>query len=391
MGYKVLDLFAGAGGMSLGFSDAGFDVAAAIEIDKDAVKTHSRNFPKTSIIQEDIRHLNPSDIYSKEEFDVIIGGPPCQGFSTIGRPKIASLVKQGIWNHMKVSIPRFIDDPRNILYKKFVEFVRELKPSFFLMENVPGVLSYKNGEIAKQINTDFNKLKYKSDLKLELAAHYGVPQLRKRLFFIGNNLGFTNKFPDPKFFPKKTPMRLRDNYGLIKPKNFVTVGEAILDLPEIKNCRGAEEMEYVKDPRNDYQVKMRMNSKQAYNHVSRCTNNRDLRAFKALKQGQVYKDLPQEIKDSLPFRQDIFQDKFKRLDSQKPSWTLVAHLYKDGYMYIHPFQDRSITVREAARLQSFPDSFVFKCSRTAQFKQVGNAVPPLLAQAIADEIKKALI
>jgi len=390
MTYNVLDLFAGAGGMSLGFSTSGFSIEAAIEIDKRAAETHQTNFPGSNVYQSDINDINPTSHFSKEQFDVIIGGPPCQGFSTIGRPKIASLKRREHQQNKIDNLPKFIDDPRNILYKKFVEFVDKLKPNVFVMENVQGLMSFKNGRILHQILHDFKGIGYNINYKILLAASFGVPQLRKRIIFIGNRLDIENLFPVENHSSKNGNPNSINSVDNIPRNPYVTIGDAILDLPEIDNCSGSEEMDYTKQPTSKYQKLMRQGSSRVYNHVSRCTNERDIRAFKALKEGQKYKDLPQEIKDSLPFRQDIFQDKFKRLDRRKPSWTIVAHLYKDGYMYIHPTQNRSITVREAARIQSFPDRFIFKGSRTAQFKQVGNAVPPLMAQAIAESVLKML-
>lgn len=389
MSYEILDLFSGAGGLSFGFQNAGFRIKNAIEVDKDAVKTHEYNFPDTDVFQFDITQMDPKEHFKEGDFDVIIGGPPCQGFSNIGRPKIASLVRNGTWGHMKISNPRFIDDPRNNLYRKFVEFVDVLQPSFFVVENVRGLLSYKKGNFAKQILEDFQKINYETQMQLVVAADYGVPQMRQRLFIVGTNRNLPFNFPTPRYFAGNSSNS--NNDGNSTPlTTYISLGSAILDLPEIDNGCGDEEMGYTKKPETKYQQIMRQYSKKVRNHVSRRTNERDLKAFKALKEGQIYRDLPQNIKDSLPYRQDIFKDKFRKLNSKKPSWTIVAHLYKDGNMFIHPKQARSITVREAARIQSFPDSFIFQGSRTAQFKQVGNAVPPLMAQAMAEEILKGL-
>ncbi len=382
----VIDLFSGPGGLSLGFQQAGFRITTAIDNEVHCCHTHEHNFPKTLVINKDIGELDPKTCEPQDP-DVIIGGPPCQGFSSIGRTKIASLIREGTWK-LTDSRSRFIDDPRNVLYKHFIRFVDALKPSFFLMENVPGMMSYANGEIVRQIIQDFTKIGYKTDAEVLTASNYGVPQVRKRIFFLGNRLDLPNKFPEITHSDSKQ-MRLDGTF----PKAVVTVGEAIMDLPKIPAGGGAEEMDYtipLKDVKIEYVILMRKNSTKVYNNKARTINERDAIVFPYFEEGMWFKDLPPHIMNMLPYRKDIFHDKLKRLDRSKPSWTVVAHLYKDGYMYIHPTQTRTITVREAARLQSFPDRFRFMGARVHQFKQVGNAVPPLLAKAIASEILRSL-
>jgi len=408
--FTVIDLFAAPGGLSLGFDMAGFRVLAGVDIDPKGMETYKFNFPEAKAIVADIRRLKSKELMkiteiSEGEVDVIAGGPPCQGFSTIGRVKIASLVRQGVWNHLKVSHPRFIDDPRNVLYKEFMRIVRDLKPKFVVMENVPGMMSYRNGEIVREIIEDFRRIGYKASAKVLNAADYGVPQIRKRIIFIATRIEKA-----PIIFPKPTHRDVDENstslleYFAEKEekddslKPYVTVWEAIGDLPKpVLGRRGLADypLPYDTPPFSSYQEFMRKwgggpFDGKVHNHIARQHNERDVKVFSIMKEGQWWKDLPQEIKKLYGYRDDIFHDKMKKLVRNRPSWTITAHLYKDGYMYIHPVQPRSITVREAARLQSFPDKFIFKGSRTSQFKQVGNAVPPLMSRAIALAVKRVL-
>ena len=405
--FTAIDLFAAPGGLSLGFEMAGFRVLAAVDIDSRGMETYRFNFPKTKTIVKDIRKLGAKELMKTAEINagelhVLVGGPPCQGFSTIGRVKIASLAREGKWRHLKIHHPRFIDDPRNVLYKEFMRMVKDIKPMFVVMENVPGMMSYRNGEVVRQIIEDFRILGYRASAKVLNAADYGVPQIRKRIIFIATRIEKAPLvFPRPTHAPRPAKSVIeyvgnRDAVHRVLP--YVTVWEAIGDLPDpVPGRPGLSDypIPYDRDPFSDYQKFMRSwgggpPDGMVHNHITRQHSQRDLLAFSVLKEGQWWKDLPSEIKRLYGYRDDIFKDKMKRLKRDAPSWTITAHLHKDGYMYIHPTQPRSITVREAARLQSFPDRFIFRGSRTDQFKQVGNAVPPLMARAIAAEIRHAL-
>ena len=380
---NFIDIFAAPGGLSLGFTMAGFYLLGGVDIDSDGLKTFSYNFPNAKILQKDVRSLDGAELLeaiglSKGEIDVMGGGPPCQGFSTVGRVKIASLVRQGIWK-LQNGNPRLIDDPRNLLYKEFARLVKDCAPKFFVMENVRGIRSYRDGQLMSEIRQEFENAGYIVDYKQLDAAEFGVPQHRKRVFFVGNRLGLANPFPEPM------------SKGCSNRERTISVWDAIGDLPSLRAGKGTEIMEYDRDTFHSYQEWARTGSSHVYNHVTRPHTQRDIETFKLMKPGDAWKDLPKEYRDLYGYRDDIFNDKFKRLwKKQNPSWTVTAHLCKDGYVYIHPTQSRTISVREAARLQSFPDTFVFKGSRTSQFRQVGNAVPPLLAQAVAVKIKKAL-
>lgn len=370
---------------------AGFKSLAAADNDKWGIKTYSTNFPKAETIEEDVSKPSVKrKIYDLGDIDVVVGGPPCEGFSVVGRVKIASLAREGIWK-LRNKNPRFIDDPRNVLYKEFVKIVKKVQPKFFVMENVPGMMSYCDGEIVQQIIHDFKSNGYENtDVSLLRSELYGVPQKRKRVFFIGNRLGLKNAFPEPTHYDP-----LENSKGFfLNGKAVVTVWEAIGDLPRIKAGRGKDEMPYKNGTFADYQEwarnGFRHESRYVRHHVARSHTERDIKTFELLKKFRLWKNLPQYAKNWYGYRDDAFDDKMKRLYRNRPSWTVQSHLYKDGYVYIHPTQNRTITVREAARLQSFTDDFVFEGPRSQKFHQVGRAVPPLLAKAVALEIKKLL-
>jgi DNA (cytosine-5)-methyltransferase 1 len=403
--FTVVDLFCAPGGLTLGFEMAGFTSLLGVDKDSDGMVTYHRNFPKAGAITADIKEemdserlMNEAGI-GKGQVDVIIGGPPCQGFSNIGRVKIASLVREGVWN-LSTARPRFIDDPRNVLYKEFVRIVRDLRPKFFIMENVPGMKSYRNGEIVDEIIEDFNTAGYFTDSRVLDAVEYGVPQKRKRIFFIGTRLKAVKiSWPRPTHFNSDAGITTLDQFvetstkGSLNP--CVTVWEAIGGLPDPVPGRhglGDVPLDYDRPvgENEQYARWARSGSDKVHNHITRQHSTRDVRVFSIMEEGMWWKDLPEEAKKLYGYRDDIFHDKMKRLYRKKPSWTVVAHLYKDGYMYIHPIQPRSITVREAARLQSFPDRFIFMASRTSQFRQVGNAVPPLLSKAVATKVREML-
>jgi DNA (cytosine-5)-methyltransferase 1 len=381
---RVLDLFCGAGGMSLGFQNAGCRIIGGIEINPHAVRTHHKNFSDTLI------HLPPTDITRLDfnqlglepgDIDILIGAPPCQVFSAIGIGKMRHLGRK----------PE--EDPRSFLYLHFVEFLNYFRPQFFVMENVN---TLQSKPIFRQICEDLSNGSrdhkssypgYEIEFQVLLSADYGVPQLRKRLFVIGKRKDTNFKL----IFPKA-----------INSTEYVSVGQAISDLPDLQaismpleNRSGRPkqidyEKPYLCNPRTPYQQKMRKYKKGnegVLNHICRSHNVLDLQIFGLMEQGGLYRDIPDELKR---YRSDIFDDKYRRLRWDSPSWTLTAHLKKDGLAYIHPKQTRSISVREAARLHSFPDHFIFDAPMTAMFELIGNSVPPLMAEAIAKPIVKQL-
>ena len=369
----VLDIFCGAGGMSLGFQQAGCNILGGIDQERYAIQTHHKNFPKCQLKIDpvDIRELTDLSKlgFRPGEIDILIGGPPCQVFSRVGLGKMR--------NHLNIDIDK---DPRNFLYKDYVRFVRFYKPLFFVMENVDNLANKK--EVLNVICNAFSDVGYKVDFRIFDSSIFGVPQRRARLFIVG----VRKDLKWVPIFPRK--------YS----RPIVSVGEAISDLPKLEpfamplkaKSSGPRQVDrplnYKTPPITSYQKKMRRNcDDEVLNHLCRAHNYEDLKIFKMLKQGEKYRDLPEEV---MRYRSDIFDDKYKRLIWEQPSWTLTAHMRKDCLAYIHPLQNRSISVREAARLQSFPDRFIFHAPMTRMFQLVGNSVPPLLAEAIAKPIVK---
>ncbi|BAZ27269.1 C-5 cytosine-specific DNA methylase [Kalymmatonema gypsitolerans NIES-4073] len=380
----VLDLFCGAGGMSLGFQNAGCKILAGIDQSPHAIKTHHNNFPscKLKLKPQDITNIKPRDLNLKPgEVDIVVGGPPCQVYSLVGIGKMKSLGR------------KIENDPRNFLYQKFVEFLGFYQPLFFVMENVDSLAKRTIfPTILKELEFGLPRKRekypgYRIHHNILIASDYGVPQIRKRLFIVGvrKDLEYEFEFPQPL---KRKP---------------VSVGEAISDLIPLtppylplksKNSGLPQEDTkkfYLTPPQSSYQKKMRREITRmpqpdgVMNHICRSHNPVDIICFAMLAQGGKYTDLPEKMRR---YRWDIFDDKYKRLPWNKPAWTLTAHMRKDCLAYIHPIQNRSISVREAARLQSFPDHFVFDAPMTRMFELVGNSVPPLLAEAIAKLIVK---
>ncbi len=365
----VLDSFCGAGGMSLGFQMAGYHIGLGVDNDPLACETHAHNFGGRCV-QADIATITEPESFiqahSLERVDLIIGGPPCQGFSRVGRGKIRSLKND----------PTYIHDPRNQYYKEFIRFVQTLRPLYFVMENVPDMQYYADvdGLLLDKALREFEELGYHVDWNVLQADHYGVPQTRRRLFIIGNRVGREIRWP-----PKT------------HKGNPITVWQAISDLLIVPHGHRQDEMPYERRCElNEYQRLMRQGVGDVlYNHQTRWHNKQDLEAFAWLPEGGKYAELPDRYKR---YRDDIFKDKYWKLYRDRPSWTIEAHIGKDTYRHIYPSRKRkpepprTISVREAARLQSFPDRFRFLGAFTRQFYQVGNAVPPLLAKAVAEAI-----
>jgi DNA (cytosine-5)-methyltransferase 1 len=425
----AIDLFCGAGGLSQGLSDAGFETLWGIDHEKNTKPTYEANHGCEMTVG-DIREKEPPDLgLEKGELDLVAGGPPCPTFSLVGKSKINSL--EGRDNQ---------SDERHLLYEEFLRFVDHYQPKAFLMENVEGMLSAENenGEpVVETIKEQMRGERQVADLDLNYsvrvqlldAADFGVPQHRKRLFFIGNRIGADNpnmeeweshRSPrneeEKKIKYKQDPSKrssedqhtlegfveeeerefptFRKDIDNKEPWN--TVADAILDLPPVSpdgDTPPTKAEEYELGPISEYQYWARNLEEEAdwedqslLNHECRGHNMRDLTLYKLLGEGTSYiiGDIPEEHQ---PYRTDIFPDKLKKQNPKEPATTIVAHLYKDGHMFIHPNEARSITVREAARLQSFKDTFEFPVARTHAFKQVGNAVPPLLGQALGTAIR----
>ena len=404
--YTVIDLFAGAGGLSEGFVQAGFVPIAHVEMDKDAcntLKTRScyhylRNhgqldvyysYLKGEITRDDLYNKVPpkivdtvinvtisdetvNDTFKKirqladgRKIDMIIGGPPCQAYSLLGR-------------HRKT----MEDDPRTLLYLQYGKFLKEFNPIGFVFENVPGLLSAKKGEHFQNLQDYFDELGYKVHYEMLDASDYGVLQVRHRIILVGwrkeNDLG----------------------YPVIEQKRASAVINDILnDLPKLKAGEVKKVAKY-RAPSNSYLEESGIRSEEdefVTENISRSVNENDKNiyacAIKLWNKKHIrikYTDLPKDYKTQK--NENSFLDRFKVVDGQGFAHTVVAHLAKDGHYYIHPSLEdcRSISVREAARIQSFPDNFYFEGSRSAMFKQIGNAVPPLMAKSIAESITKIL-
>ncbi len=316
--YTVLDLFCGCGGLSLGFEQAGYDVLAGIDVWKDALITYQANHTNSKAIQADLMTLRPEEVsktIGTKSVDVIIGGPPCQGFSIAGK--------------------RIIDDERNKLYKSFVRMVEYFKPRAFIMENVPNILSMGDGIIRDSIINDFEKLGYKVSTKVLLASNYGVPQNRRRAVFVGLLNGKEFIFPEVQ-----------------EGRALVTASQALSDLPEGSIIDGAP---YPITPQSAYQKEVRKGSGGVYNHQATGHSEQTQRIIAMVPDGGNYKDLPEELQSTRKVH-----IAWTRLNSQRPSITIdTGHRHHFHYKY-----NRIPTVRESARIQSFPDDFIFMCSST---------------------------
>lgn len=342
----VLDMFCGCGGLSLGFIQAGYDVILGIDKEQIALETYTKTHSGAKGVNIDLFDDNFTYEIEKQignvKVDVIIGGPPCQGFSLTG--------------------PRNENDERNRLYLSVYKAVKHFEPQMFLIENVPGIATMYGGKAKKHIIHLFEELGYNVSFDILLAADYGVPQMRKRAFFVGVKNGQFN-------FPLPTH----------SPENYVTCEQAIGDLPSLEDTLGEEIMQYINEPMSDYQKLMRQGSLAIYNHVGTKHTELVKSVIAQVPEGGNHKDLPPGVGESRKFN-----EAWTRYHSKKPSKTIdTGHRNHFHYKY-----NRVPTIRENARLQSFPDNFIFLGNKTQQNRQVGNAVPPLLAQAIATEMKK---
>ena len=351
--FTCLDLFSGAGGLSRGFMDAGFKVVLGVDFDDMALKTFKANHGGADVMKLDLfNHDNLSKIIDylndkKIELDVLVGGPPCQGFSLAG--------------------PRNVDDKRNTLYQAMVKLARMVKPKVVVLENVPGLLKLYEGRGAKRIIEDFSEIGYRMSCKILYAPDYGIPQIRKRVFFVGILNG-------KKPFEYPTP--------ICDPKHYVTCEDAIGDLPALVGIYGEEVQDYPSEPLTDYQRLMRKNSSKLYNHIGTIHDEKTVRLISMVPEGKNYKSLPIELGGKFKYHEAL-----TRYHSQRPSLTInTGHRSHFHYKY-----NRIPTVRESARLQSFPDDFIFYGNKSQQYKQVGNAVPPMLGKQVAQKIKEYLI
>lgn len=342
---NVIDLFSGAGGLSYGFETAGFDILLGIDNDAKALETFELNHKGAKSICGDITQItyekDIKPLIGDKRIDVIIGGPPCQGMSLSG--------------------PRKFEDPRNKLYLSYIRLVEEIRPRAFVIENVPGLVGLFGGQIKDSIIEKFTAMGYDIQYKILCAADYGVPQNRKRVVFVGMKKG-SFSYPNPFDYT-------------------VTCSMALSDLPPIEEGIGEEQAQYETEPQNEYQKLMRERSKFVKNHIAAVHSDKVKKIISLVPDGGNYKNLPEEYINSRNFHVA-----WTRFASDKPAPTIdTGHRHHFHYKY-----NRVPTVRECARLQSFPDDFIFLGNKTQQFRQVGNAVPPLLAEAIAKSLMEQL-
>lgn len=394
--YKFIDLFAGCGGFSEGFYMENFESLLHLEIDKNACETlkermryykYNEKEIEKAVLCEDITNENilniTKEIIGNQTVDVLVGGPPCQTFSTVGRAQDPNSMS---------------DDPRNYLFENYLEILNFYRPKIFVFENVTGLLTAKpGGELIFPKILDRMRETYKivgdKDIITLNSVHYGVPQIRKRVILIGvrndidlDPINIYNRIEKTHYAPDEA-----QNYNL---KKYRTVKDAISDLPKILPGEGKEEIEFKPSNWNDYLEEIRDEDfNKLYNHAARNHNDKDRERYRILSENNwQLKHLNEVRPDLVHHDPKHFGNRYTVQDFDLPGKTVVAHLYKDGNLFIHPDpqQERTFTVREAARVQSFPDDFKFVGARTHQFKQVGNAVPPLMARAIAKAVRNIL-
>ena len=342
----VIDLFAGVGGMSLGFEQCGFDVIVANEYDPEIAAAYKKNHPTTDMIVGDITTLDLESVFGKHQgkVDVVIGGPPCQGFSQKGKRKT-------------------IHDERNFLFKYYVRVVDLLKPKYFVMENVPNLLTAEGGYFYKEITELFNSMGYNLNATVMNASEYGVPQNRRRAVIIGKRGSAAPAMP-------------------LTINSRITIWDAIGDLAFLSSGEGTETQQYRIAPVSDYARSLRGTSEVLHNHVATKHSPLALERLALIPPNCGKEVLPKEH-----LTKSIYSGTWTRMGKDEISVTITTRFdTPSSGKFTHPYLDRAITVREAARIQSFPDSFVFYGTKGAQMKQVGNAVPPMLANAIARTI-----
>ena len=369
----AVSLFAGSGGCSLGFGQAGYDIRFATDIDADAVKSYRRNFPRTPCAAADIRQLTADAVLQRiglnpGELDVLLGGPPCQGFSSAG-------VKAD-------------DDPRNSLLSHYVRLLEGIRPKWFVMENVEGLLTNGGGSPVRDTVAAFLKAGYSINLEKVYAQGYGIPQRRKRVFIIGNRLGHDFLFPEP----------VTRFSGSIFRKGEITFATAVGDLPPASTEAG-EPLAFSEPPQNELQAYLRGEARTVTDHYSVALSDFQVERVRGLQPGQTMKDLPEHLQHD-SFRRRAFRrvmdgmpvekrggapSGLKRLFADEPSLTITSAATRE---FVHPTEDRLLTLRECARLQTFPDRFEFCGNAASRIRQIGNAIPPMLARTVAEHIAR---
>ena len=393
--YNFIDLFAGCGGFSEGFYMENYRSLLHLEIDKNACETlkermryyqYEENEVEKAVLCEDITNENileiTKEIIGDQRVDVLVGGPPCQTFSSVGRAQDPDSMR---------------NDPRNYLFENYLDILNFYRPKIFVFENVTGLLTAKPGgelifpQILERMRETYNVIGDEDTVTLN-SVHYGVAQIRKRVILIGvrNDIELDpqeiyDRIEKTHYAPDEEPSTFN---------RYRTVRDAIEDLPSLLPGEGKEEIDFKPTKWNEYLDELRDKEfDKLYNHVARKHNEKDRERYRILSENNwQLKHLSDVRPDLIHHDPKHFGNRYTVQDYDKPGKTVVAHLYKDGNLFIHPdpSQERTFTVREAARVQSFPDDFKFVGARTHQFKQVGNAVPPLMAKAIAKAIREIL-
>lgn len=344
-----IDLFSGAGGMSLGAEMAGLKTKLAVDFDASAFATYAHNHPDTFVLQADVQSLLNISVPFESRDIVVFGGPPCQGFSTSNQRT------------------RTADNDKNWLYRSFINFVKRIKPGWVIFENVRGILETEGGMFAEQVEADIRALGYDTTRGLLNATDFGVPQVRSRFFLIARFGADAPALPSP------TSARI------------VTVDEAIADLPELGNGANISRLSYRGPAVSAYARLMRQGASESENNIVSRNSDYVVSRYPYIPKGGNWADIPEEMMTNYQDRTRCHTGIYRRLRPDAPS-VVIGNFRKN--MLIHPHQDRGLSVREAARLQSFPDSFVFQGSIGLQQQQVGNAVPPLLAKSIFETVLK---
>ena len=388
-GLTFIDLFCGCGGFSLGLEQAGFKELAAIDFDKEAVAVFKANFPDVPrVLERDLTKYKPqqlANLLNTNHVDLIVGGPPCQGFSKVRQVDGSNSGK------------RLVRDKRRNLYRKFLAYVEFFQPKIFIMENVPGIRSAVGGKFFSRVQAEARRLGYRVHGEVIHAWEFGVPQKRQRQLIIGTLVElplFTGKL-----YMSPTHSVQSNSDDRKRMQDMVTLWEAIGDLPPLHAGGGRETREYDLERRRhqleryggrylldvlEVQKAVQLTAHRARPHLER-----DLRDFNRLREGEDSKHaIARGEKMEFPYDRDVFKDRYTRQHRDKLCSTIVAHLSKDGLMFIHPTQNRSLTPREAARVQSIPDWFSFPVSRKYQFSLIGNAVPPLVGKALGAGISR---
>ena len=367
-GPTAVDLFCGAGGLSLGLERAGFDVLVGADSDEWAVRTHEANLPGLSWcgdLSDPSEFLRALDAWGIRSVDLVAGGVPCQPFSRAGQSRLRELVDSGL---------RTGHDARANLWSSFVRVVEHLDPEAVLVENVPDLPRWDDGAVLIGLYESLRSLGYRVEARILDGFRYGVPQHRQRLILLGFK-GWRRPL-----WPAPTDER-------------VTLAEAIGDLPPIPRAQRAESLPYdTRRTASDFQRLMRQEltgagATEITEHICRDVRADDMEAFRLLGQGQTYMDMPEHLRR---YRSDVFTDKYKRLSWDELCRSITAHIAKDGYWYIHPDQHRTLSIREAARVQTFPDRFRFAGTQTHRYRQIGNAVPVRLAEAVGRSVRETL-